>query len=78
MRCPYCKGPMVEEETVFVVQLEDGQELRMEDVPAWLCESCDHTEVEESVIEAVEDMLAHLDTVVEEEEEVSGEEQVEK
>jgi YgiT-type zinc finger domain-containing protein len=60
---------MVEVEQVFVVQLDDGQELRLEDVPAWLCESCDHTEVEDEVIEAIEDMLAHMDTVAGEEEE---------
>ena len=69
MRCPYCKAPMIEEELQFVLQLEDGQELLLEDVPTWVCESCDHTEVEESVIEAVEDMVAHMDTVVGEEEE---------
>ncbi len=63
MKCPYCKAPMVEEEQVFVVQLEDGRELRLEDVPTWICESCDHTEVEPEVIEAVEDMLEHMDTV---------------
>lgn len=52
---------MVEEEMVYVVQLEDGQELRLEDVPTWVCESCDYTTVEEAVIATVEDMLAHLD-----------------
>ncbi|MDX1416201.1 MAG: YgiT-type zinc finger protein [Candidatus Promineifilaceae bacterium] len=63
LRCPFCKGPMEEELLDFVVQLEDGQEIMLEDVPTWVCESCDHTEVEESIIEAVEDMIAHLDTV---------------
>jgi hypothetical protein len=38
-------------------------------VPTWVCESCDHTEVEQEVIEAVEDMLEHLDTVASGEEE---------
>lgn len=52
---------MVEEEMVYVVQLEDGQELRLEDVPTWVCESCDYSTVEEAVIATVEDMLAHLD-----------------
>lgn len=61
MRCPYCRRPMVEEEMVYVVQLEDGQELRLEDVPTWVCESCDYSTVEEAVIATVEDMLAHLD-----------------
>ena len=63
MRCPYCKAPMVEEEMVYVVQMEDGQELRLEDVPTWVCEICDHTIVDEDVIAAVEDMLEHLDTL---------------
>jgi len=66
MKCPYCKAPMVEEAIAFIVQLEDGQELRLEDVPTWVCESCDHTEVEQDVIDAVEDMLEHMDTVTEE------------
>lgn len=61
MRCPYCKAPMVEEEMTYVVQMEGGQELRLEDVPTWVCESCDHTTVDEAVIATVEDMLAHLD-----------------
>jgi len=62
MKCPYCKAPMVEEEMSYVVQLEDGQELRLQDVPTWVCESCDHTLVDEDVIATVEDMLSHIDT----------------
>ena len=69
MKCPYCKAPMIEEEMAFIVQLDDGQELRLEDVPTWLCESCDHTEVEPDVIEAIEDMLYHMETVAGDEEE---------
>ena len=61
MKCPYCKAPMVEEEMSYVVQLEDGQQLRLEDVPTWVCESCDFTVVDEDVIATVEDMLAHMD-----------------
>jgi YgiT-type zinc finger domain-containing protein len=62
MKCPYCKAPMIEEEMAYVVGLEDGQELRLEDVPTWVCERCDYTAVDEAVIVAVEDMLAHIDT----------------
>jgi YgiT-type zinc finger domain-containing protein len=53
---------MFEEEMDYVVQIEGRQELRLEDVPTWVCESCDHTLVDEDVIAAVEDMLSHLDT----------------
>jgi len=69
MKCPYCKAPMVEEEMVYLVQLGDGQELRLEDVPTWVCEVCDHTQVDEDVIETVEDMLSHLDVFGQGEEE---------
>mgnify|MGYP001381486228 FL=1 len=63
MKCPYCRGEMSEEFLDYIVELEDGQQLRLEDVPTWVCEKCDYTEVEEEVIEAIEDMLEHLDTV---------------
>jgi YgiT-type zinc finger domain-containing protein len=62
MKCPYCNAPMTEELLDYIVEI-DEQEVRLEDVPTWICEICDHTEVEDEVIEAVEDMLAHLDTV---------------
>lgn len=61
MNCPYCKSPMVEEEMAYIVQI-DGEELRLEGVPTWVCEACDYTQVEQEVIDAVEDMLEHLDT----------------
>jgi len=59
---------MIEELLDYIVDV-DGEELRLEEVPTWVCESCDHTEVEPEVIEAVEDMLEHLDTVASGEEE---------
>ena len=62
MKCPYCKAPMVEEEQAYIVQLEDGVELRLDDVPTWVCEICDHTKVEDDVIDTINDMLDHLDT----------------
>lgn len=63
MKCPFCKGDMIEELLDYNVELEDGQEVRLEEVPTWVCEKCDHTEVEAEVIEAINDMLEHLDTV---------------
>ena len=53
---------MTEELLDYIVEIDD-QEIKLEDVPTWVCDTCDHTEVEAEVIEAVEDMLAHLDTV---------------
>ena len=52
---------MFEEEMTYVVELEDGQKLRLEDVPTWVCESCDYTTVDEAVIATVDDLLAHWD-----------------
>ena len=69
MKCPYCRGEMREELLDYIVEMEDGQQLRLEEVPTWYCEKCDYTEVEEEVGEAIEDMLEHLDTVQGEEEE---------
>lgn len=62
MKCPYCNAPLTEELLDYIVEIDD-QEIKLEDVPTWVCDTCDHTEVDEEVIEAVEDMLAHLDTV---------------
>jgi hypothetical protein len=45
-----------------MVEIE-GETLRLEDVPTWVCSQCDYTFVEEAVMETVEDMLAHLDDV---------------
>jgi YgiT-type zinc finger domain-containing protein len=61
IKCPICKGEMVEELLDYDVQLEDGREVRLEEVPTWVCERCDHTIVDEAVIATVEDMLEHLD-----------------
>lgn len=65
--CPVCKAPMDQVLQDYVVEL-DGQEVVVEDVPIWVCEQCGFDEVEEEVVEAVEDMLAHMDTVLAEEE----------
>ncbi len=62
MKCPYCNTPMTEELLDYMVEIDD-EEIKIEDVPTWVCETCDYTDVDEEVIEGVEDMLAHLDTV---------------
>lgn len=71
IKCPNCKGEMVEELLDYDVQLEDGREVRLEEVPTWVCERCDHTVVDESVIATVEDMLEHLE-MFEQDEDTSG------
>ena len=61
--CEICKAPMEETLQDYVVE-QDGQQVLVEDVPIWVCEQCGYTEVEEEIIEAVEDMLDHMDTVL--------------
>jgi YgiT-type zinc finger domain-containing protein len=62
MKCPYCKANMTEETLNYTVDHE-GQTLTLEGIPTWVCEACESTLVEDEVIEAIEDMLEHLDTV---------------
>jgi len=66
--CPVCKAPMEQVLQDYIVD-RDGQEMVVEDVPIWVCEQCGYDEVEEEVVDAIEDMLAHMDTVLADEEE---------
>lgn len=60
--CDVCNGPMEEELIDYYVDF-DGEQILIEDVPTWVCAQCDNTIIEEDVIEAVEDLLDHLDDV---------------
>ena len=64
--CDICKGTMVQELQDYTVEA-DGDQILVEDVPIWVCEQCGYSEVEEEVVEAIEDMLEHMDTVLEDE-----------
>ena len=66
--CEICKAPMETELQDYIVMVDD-EEVTVEDVPIWVCPQCGHTHVEEEVIEAIEDMLEHLDTVSDDDEE---------
>lgn len=61
--CPICKAPMEQLLQDYIVEIEEG-EVVVEDVPIWVCDQCGYDEVEEEVVEAVEEMLAHMDTVL--------------
>ena len=64
--CDICKAPMEEELTDYYLDFA-GEKLLIEDVPTWVCSQCDHSFVEDEVIEAVEDLIAHLAEVAEDE-----------
>ena len=61
--CDICKGTMIQELQDYVLDTDEGQ-LLVEDVPIWVCEQCGYSFVEDDVIDAVEDMLDHMETVV--------------
>ena len=62
--CPVCKAPMEETLQDYVLTLEDGGEVTLEDVPMWMCEQCGYSEVEEEVVATIEDMLEHMDEML--------------
>ena len=59
---------MIEELMDYEVETEEGDTLRLEEVPTWLCERCDETLVDAAVVETIEDVLAHLGEMTGEEE----------
>jgi YgiT-type zinc finger domain-containing protein len=62
--CPVCKAPMEETLQDYVVTLEDGGEVTLEDVPMWMCEQCGYSEVEDEVVATIEDLLEHMDEML--------------
>lgn len=62
--CPVCKAPMEETLQDYVAKLEDGREVTLEDVPMWVCDQCGYSEVEDDVVATIEDMLEHMDEML--------------
>ena len=69
MRCDVCKAPLEQELLDFYVEI-DGEQVLLEEVPTWVCTQCSNTFVEDDVIEAVEDLLDHMDDVAEDTDEL--------
>lgn len=59
MKCDVCKGSMVQESSSYKTEI-NGEEIIIEDVPVWVCEQCDASQLDAQVIEAIEDMLKSL------------------
>lgn len=55
------------EETLqdYIVPVEEGEDIVVEDVPIWVCEQCGYNEVDDDVIATIEDMLDHMDEMLE-------------
>ena len=62
--CPVCRAPMEESLQDYIVPEEDGDDIVVEDVPIWACEQCGYNEVDEDVVATIEDMLAHMDEML--------------
>lgn len=63
--CPVCKAPMEESLQDYIVPVEDGDDIVVEDVPIWVCDQCGYNEVDEDVVATIEDMLDHMDEMLE-------------
>lgn len=63
--CPVCKAPMEESLQDYIVPVEDGDDIVVEDVPIWVCDQCGYNEVDEDVVATIEDMLDHIDEMLE-------------
>jgi YgiT-type zinc finger domain-containing protein len=48
----------------YIVPVEDGDDIVVEDVPIWVCEQCGYNEVDEDVVATIEDMLDHMDEML--------------
>lgn len=58
MRCPSCRGEMVEGKTNLPFELGKDRVVVVKDVPAWVCKQCGDFFVEIGVARKVEDIVA--------------------
>jgi YgiT-type zinc finger domain-containing protein len=49
----------------YIVPVEEGDDIVVEEVPIWVCEQCGYTEVDDDVIATIDDMLEHMDDMLE-------------
>lgn len=61
MKCPLCKGSMVEGKTILPYELGGGKVIVVLDVPALVCEQCGDDFVVINVMRNVELMLKKIE-----------------
>ena len=57
MKCPLCRGKMLEGNTIVPYQPSQEKIIVVSKVPAWICEQCGESFVEISVVRDLERMI---------------------
>jgi YgiT-type zinc finger domain-containing protein len=60
MRCLYCQGTLVRQETHYTASRK-GYHLIL-DVPAWVCEQCGEPLFDEATVDAIQDILRSVES----------------
>ncbi len=58
MKCPSCRGKMVEDKTNLPFEVGRDRVIVVKDVPAWVCRQCGDFFVEIEVARKVEEIVA--------------------
>jgi YgiT-type zinc finger domain-containing protein len=64
MECPHCKSDLELGRTTYTAT-RHGYHLRLDDIPAWICQQCGEPIFEERVVEAIQHLLMRLDKSME-------------
>ena len=60
MECSHCKSDLEPGRTTYTAT-RHGYQLRLDDIPAWICQQCGESVFEERVVEAIQQLLTTLD-----------------
>ena len=60
MECSHCKSDLEPGRTTYTAN-RHGYHLRLDDIPAWICQQCGEPVFEERVVEAIQQLLMTLD-----------------
>jgi YgiT-type zinc finger domain-containing protein len=60
MECSHCKSDLEPGRTTYAAD-QHGYHLRLDDIPAWICQQCGEPVFEERVVEAIQHLLMRLD-----------------
>ncbi len=61
MKCLYCKGRLVRRNVSYSATRQ-GYHLIIDDVPAWVCEQCGESLLDEETVDFIQEMLPEVDS----------------
>jgi YgiT-type zinc finger domain-containing protein len=64
MECSHCKSDLEPGRTTYSAN-RHGYHLRLDDIPAWICQQCGEPVFEERVVAAIQQLLMRLDESME-------------